>query len=122
MSKVIITGGLGFIGSHTAIRFYNAGYDVKLIDNLSRPAPNLVSKEKYPYNYSFFEKNYPKIGKEIVDVRNLEVMQKIFKDFTPNIIIHAAGQTSAVGSIGNPREDFENNVIGLYNTLDLAKT
>jgi len=124
MSKILITGGLGFIGHHLAIKLFQKGHKVTVVDNLSRPSAvisdplKLIDKN---YNWEYLEEFYPKIKKEIIDIRDNEKITTSIQNFKPEIIIHAAGQTSAVDSIENPRFDFDNNTIGLFNVLNSAK-
>lgn len=119
--KILITGGLGFIGSHAAVKFASEGNDVIVIDNLSRPRDNLQKKTGNPFNWTYFDEKYPKIVKIKEDVRNFTQLKEIFITHRPDAVIHAAGQTSAVGSIDEPMNDFENNVIGLFNTLEISR-
>jgi len=91
------------------------------VDNLSRPRDNLQETTGLPYNWIYFDQKYPKIVKIKEDVRNFARLQEIFTAHHPDAIIHAAGQTSAVGSVEDPKNDFENNVIGLFNTLEAAR-
>nr|WP_147662886.1 NAD-dependent epimerase/dehydratase family protein [Candidatus Prometheoarchaeum syntrophicum]QEE15992.1 dTDP-glucose 4,6 dehydratase [Candidatus Prometheoarchaeum syntrophicum] len=124
MSKILITGGLGFIGHHLAIKLSQKGHKIAVLDNLSRPYTTTGNSLKRPdknYNWDYLDKYYPKIEKYLKDIRNREEIVKIFQFFQPEIIIHAAGQTSAIDSIRNPRVDFENNVDGLFNILNSAK-
>ncbi len=118
--KILIAGGLGFIGSHAAIFFSDLGYQISIIDNLSRPYPNIKENMTH-YNLTYFKDNYPFITIYHEDLRNFKNIQDIFNKTKPDIIIYAAGQTSAIDSIVNPKNDFENNVIALYNTLELTR-
>ena len=122
MSKILITGGLGFIGHHLALKLSKNNI-VGVVDNLSRPFTNKNSSSVYSkdYNWQYLEKYYPKIQKKILDIRDKDKISNFIQNFKPEIIIHAAGQTSAVDSITNPEFDFENNVIGLFNVLNAAK-
>jgi CDP-paratose 2-epimerase len=120
-NSIIITGGLGFIGSHAAIHMYKLGFQVVIIDNLSRPTPNIKTSNNKSYNLSLLEKDYPEIIINIRDIREKKKILSIFNEYKPNCVLHAAGQTSAVGSIKDPENDFENNVIGLFNTLESAR-
>jgi len=124
MSKILITGGLGFIGHHLAIKLFQKGHKITVLDNLSRPI-TVISDPLNPinknFNWEYLEEFYPEIKKEIIDIRDIEKITNIIENFKPEIIIHAAGQTSAVDSIENPRFDFDNNTIGLFNVLNSAK-
>ncbi len=118
---ILITGGLGFIGSHVAIKFHDLGYTVCVVDNLSRPTPNLNRANTQDYNRLFFQELYPSIQIYIRDIRDQQKLKEIFRAVSPTIVIHAAGQTSAIGSISDPGNDFENNVVGLFNTLECTR-
>ncbi len=121
LPTILITGGLGFIGSHSAIKLYEEGYKVILVDNLSRPAPNITQQQAQRYNKLFLEDHFPEIEIILGDIRNANLLSDIFRRHKPDGVLHAAGQTSAVGSIVNPENDFTNNVVGLFNTLELSR-
>ncbi|MHA1475515.1 MAG: NAD-dependent epimerase/dehydratase family protein, partial [Promethearchaeota archaeon] len=124
MSKILITGGLGFIGHHLAIKLSQKGHKISVLDNLSRPTA-VISDPLNPiykdYNWEYLEEFHPKIKKKIIDIRDNEKITNLIQNFKPEIIIHAAGQTSALDSIENPRFDFDNNMVGLFNVLNSAK-
>ena len=124
ISKILITGGLGFIGHHLAIKLSKKGHKIAVLDNLSRP--NIIinkssETKKKNYNWEYLDEFYPNIEKKIFDIRDKEKVANLIQDFKPEIIIHSAGQTSAIDSIENPSFDFENNMIGLFNVLNSAK-
>ncbi len=124
MSKILITGGLGFIGHHVAIKLSQKGHKIAVLDNLSRPNTffsNSSKSNEENYNWKYIDEFYPQIEKKFIDIRDKEEVKILIQNFKPEIIIHAAGQTSAVDSIENPRFDFKNNVIGLFNVLNSAK-
>ena len=121
--SILITGGLGFIGSHLAIQALKQKYRVYVIDNLSRPTShqnNNREKAKY-FTQDLFKRKYPSIKIFVENICNKENLQLIFAEIQPDIIIHAAGQTSAIDSILNPEFDFQNNVMGLFNTLECTR-
>ncbi len=120
--RILITGGLGFIGSHLAIHFHTAGSEIAVIDNLSRPTPNLSKEyQKLPFNVSYLHQKYPSIPQYHDDIQNLPRMIEILTEFKPTYIIHTAGQTSAVDSIVRPFNDFQNNVNGTLTLLEAVK-
>lgn len=111
--RLTITGGAGFIGINAADYFLNKGYDVAILDNLSRAGgkSNLEWLEK-------ISKKKPKII--IHDVRNyskklINIVSK--SDF----VIHLAGQVAVTTSVINPREDFEINALGTFNILEAIR-
>jgi UDP-glucose 4-epimerase len=110
MKKILITGGLGFIGAHTALAFLEAGMNVILLDNLSNSDETMLD-------------NMVTIcGKKIVfikgNVLDYALLTQIFKTNEINAVIHFAGLKSVNESITSPLLYFENNVSG---TLVLLK-
>jgi CDP-paratose 2-epimerase len=111
--KVIITGGAGFIGTNVALRHLKNGDKVVVIDNLSRLGTKI--------NLSLL-KNFPNLKFYKVDIRNKPSLKKIFishKD--AQIVYHLAAQVAVTTSVINPYEDFEINVLGTINILELMR-
>jgi len=102
--KVLITGGYGFIGSHTADRFFKEGYEVYIIDNL-------VSGQKE--NVQFKHKSY------ILSVDDAKC-EEVFKANRFDVVVHLAAQVSVKKSLVDPMLDTESNVLGFVNMLDLS--
>jgi UDP-glucose 4-epimerase len=100
--KIIVTGGAGFIASHIVDAYFKAGHEVVVIDNLT----------------SGFKRNLnPKAKFYKADIRNLGLIEKIFKREQPQIVNHHAALISVVESVGNPVLAFETNVVGTLNLL-----
>ena len=113
MTKVLITGCAGFIGSHLAEHFLKVGSNVIGIDNLLRKGTD--SNLKF-----LFEKKNFEFHKE--DIRDFEKIGGIFKKHGPfDLIIHEAAQVAVTTSIVNPREDFEINALGTFNLLEATR-
>ena len=111
MKNILITGGAGFIGSNTVHYFANKGWNVYLLDNLSRKGSEenlkwLQSRE----NYSFIFKK--------IDIRDKRDIDKLFKENNFDALIHLAAQVAVTDSIDNPREDLDTNIIGTFNLLE----
>lgn len=104
--RVLITGGYGFIGSHVAERFYQEGYDVFIIDNLTTGKKENVAFKHKSYKLSIED---PKCA-------------EIFKSHKIDVVVHLAAQVSVAHSVSNPTNDAESNVVGLVNILNLAAT
>jgi UDP-glucuronate decarboxylase len=103
--KVLITGGLGFIGSHVAEKFYKEGHQIYIIDNLTTGREsNLGIKYKFM--------------KIDVEDRRCEVF---FRDNEFDIIIHLAAQTDKRASLDNPLIDTKTNIYGIVNMLEMAR-
>ena len=108
--SILITGGAGFIGSHTCIEMQNAGYDVVVIDNLDNSSSKSLERvEKITGKPVKFYKE---------DVRNKEALRKIFKENEIEAVIHFAGLKAVGESVREPIMYYDNNLI---NTLSLVE-
>jgi len=110
--SILVTGGTGYIGSHTVVELQNAGYDAIIIDNLSNSKllvldriENITGKRPKFYN---------------ADLRDKEALKKIFNE-NPDIeaVIHFAGLKAVGESVSMPLEYYNNNI---YGTLCLLET
>lgn len=110
MKKILVTGGTGYIGSHTCLALIEAGWDVCLLDNLSNShAAVLPRLEKIANkNISFIQG----------DIRDEALLKKIFSENTFDAVIHFAGLKAVGKSIEKPLEYFDVNVNG---TIQLVK-
>ena len=117
--KALVTGGLGFIGSHIAEFYAGRGWDVSVLDNLSRP--KLLNREipNIDFNMKFLQKNFPKIRVLRQDV--LDAGAVVAASEGCDVIFHTAAQTAVTTSVTNPRADFETNVVGTFNVLEAAR-
>lgn len=118
--KVLVTGGCGFIGSHTCEFFREQGWDVVSYDNmtkfeLSRTGYKVDAARDYNWNY------LSNLGVEMVcgDVRNLE--QLLDHASGCDYIVHTAAQPAVTISIEDPLLDFSTNVVGTVNVLETAR-
>lgn len=100
--KILVTGGAGFIGSHVADALLAAGHEVMILDDLSTGR-----RANLPARASFLEG----------DVRNADVVAKVFADFRPQVVTHQAAQTSVAISTREPLRDAEINLLGTLNIL-----
>lgn len=117
--KILITGGMGFVGSHAAEFYAKKGWDVTVLDNLSRPA--LLNKEipNNDFNKKYLEANFPQIKLVMGSVTDPETVLKASEG--ADVIIHAAAQTAVTTSVVNPRPDHETNVFGSFNVMEAAR-
>ena len=109
---ILVTGGTGFIGSHTTVELINAGYKVVIVDNLSNSQANVVDGiEKITGVRPAFEE---------VDCCDLEGMDKVFAKY-PDIegIIHFAASKAVGESVEKPLLYYRNNFVSLINLLEL---
>lgn len=111
--KILLTGGAGFIGSHTIIELDKAGYDVVVVDNL------VNSKEEALRRVEQI------IGKPIIfvqaDVRNREAMNQLFESHRFDAVIHFAGLKAVGESVAKPLEYYENNMNATFVLLDVMR-
>ena len=118
MVKILVTGGLGFIGSHIAEHYARKGDEVVVFDNLSRTKVLGKKVGDALYNYKYL-KNYPSIEFIRGDIRHFEEIKKASTGV--NVIFHTAAQVAVTTSLINPRIDFEVNALGTFNVLEVAR-
>lgn len=109
---ILVTGGTGFIGSHTTVELQNAGYDVVIIDNLSNSQADVVDGiEKISGIRPAFEE---------VDCCDFAKLENVFQKY-PGIqgIIHFAASKAVGESVEKPLKYYENNIVSLINLLKL---
>ena len=110
--SILLTGGLGYIGSHTAVELLNAGEEIVVIDNLSNSSKDVAKKITQITGKTF--KFY------IGDVQNEHLLSKIFKANKIEAIIHFAGYKAVGESVQQPVKYYENNIgstIALLNAM-----
>ena len=102
MKKILVTGGMGYIGSHTVVQLYEAGYEPIIVDNLCNSKPEVLNRiEKITGKRpQFFE----------IDVRDEEKLDKVFADNEIFAVIHFAGLKSVGESVQKPQLYFDNNI------------
>ena len=112
MTSILITGGAGFIGVHSARRFHELGFAVTVLDNLSRKgaAENLA-----------WLKNACSINFVQADIRDRDAMERIVSDVRPDMLLHLAAQVAVTTSVEDPRADFEVNALGTFNVLEAVR-
>lgn len=105
---ILITGGAGYIGSHTVLNFLNSGFDVIIFDNLENGHIETVNTLKTLGNV-VFEKG---------DLRNIEDIERVFSKYSIDAVIHFAAFALVGESVENPSKYYRNNVFGTLNLLD----
>ena len=108
--KILVTGGTGFIGSHTCVELLNEGNDVVILDNLYNSKADVVEKIQAitNKNVSFYEG----------DCCEIDILEKIFEEHIIDAVIHFAGYKAVGESVEKPLMYYENN---LMSTLTLCK-
>lgn len=104
MSTVLVTGGAGFIGSHTSVELLNAGYDIIILDNFVNSKPESLKriKELTGKDFKFYH----------ADIRDEEAMTKVFAENKIDAVIHFAGLKSVPQSVKEPLNYYDNNIAG----------
>ncbi len=110
---ILVTGGAGYIGSHTCIELISAGYDVVVVDNLCNSCKEALDRvEKI-------------VGKAIkfyeADIRDAEAMKNIFEKENIDAVIHFAGLKSVGESVAKPLEYYDNNIAGTLVLCDAMR-
>lgn len=110
---ILITGGAGYIGSHTLIELANANYNFIVYDNLSNASQESIKRvEKI-------------IGKAIIfeegDIRDTQKLQEVFSKYSIDSVIHFAGLKAVGESVEKPLEYYDNNVVGTLRLLEVMK-
>jgi UDP-glucose 4-epimerase len=114
MKKILVTGGCGYIGSHTIADLISNGYEVISIDNLSRGFQQTLNGVQAIVGKPV--KNY------LVDLCNLEDVRAIFEENQDIVgIVHFAAYKSVPESVSKPLEYFRNNITSLLNVLQCAR-
>ncbi len=113
MSKILVTGGAGYIGSHTVVELLNANEEIVIVDNFSNSSPEVLDKIKLITN-----KNFKFYKVDLLDEENLE---KIFVENDIESVIHFAGLKAVGESVQKPIEYYHNNITGTLVLLKLMK-
>lgn len=103
MSKILVTGGAGYIGSHTSVELLNAGKDIVIVDNFSNSKPEAINNIKTitGKDFPFYE----------ADLRDREKVENIFKENDISCVIHFAGLKAVGESVEKPMEYYHNNLV-----------
>ncbi len=111
--RVLITGGAGYIGSHTLVEVLNAGHEVLVVDNFCNSSPQALTRVKTitAKDFGFVE----------LDIRKNHHLNDVLGDFAPDAVIHFAGLKSVGQSVEKPLEYFDTNVLGTINLLKVMR-
>ena len=109
MKKILVTGGLGFIGSHTVVELQNSGFEVVIIDNLCNTTIDVLK------NIESITGKQPEFHN--IDLRNQKIVQEFFKNNSPDGVIHFAASKAVGESVDNPLLYYENNISSLVYLL-----
>ncbi len=112
MRKLLVTGGAGFIGCNAVSTFARQGWDVVVLDNLSRAGARQNLKWLLDQaTFTFHE----------TDVRDARKLEDIVQSVKPDAVVHLAAQVAVTTSVEEPRNDFEINALGTFNVLEAIR-
>ncbi len=113
MTKILITGGAGYIGSHTALELLNAGYEVVVYDNLSNSSSESLKRveELTGKSITFYEG----------DVRDAVSLKAMFEKEGIDAVIHCAALKAVGESVRKPLEYYQNNITGTLTLMDVMR-
>ena len=104
MAKILVTGGAGYIGSHTCVELLEVGYDIAVLDNFSNSSPKSLDRVR-----QITGRDFPLYE---CDIRDREGLRRVFEAEKPDAVIHFAGLKAVGESCVKPLEYYENNIWG----------
>ena len=112
--SILLTGGLGYIGSHTAVELLARNKDIIIVDDLSNSKIETIDKIKKitGKDFKFFK----------TDLKNLADTEKIFNENNISAVVHFAGFKAVGESVQNPIKYYENNILSTLNLLKCMET
>ena len=111
--KILVTGGAGYIGSHTCVELLNSGYEIVVLDNLSNSCEKALDAVK-----AITGKDFPFYK---VDMLDFDAMEKVFAENKFDSVIHFAGLKAVGESTQIPIRYYHNNITGTLNLLMLME-
>jgi UDP-glucose-4-epimerase GalE len=111
--RILVTGGAGFIGSHTVVELQQAGYDVVVLDNLCNASEKVIPRVE-----AITGKKVPFYKADILD---REALEEIFSKEQIDAVIHFAGLKAVGESVQKPWEYYENNIAGTLTLVDVMR-
>lgn len=111
--KILVTGGTGYIGSHTVVELLDRGYQVVVVDNLSNSKLSVVDRVKTitGKDFDFYE----------IDLLDKDKLEKIFQEHNIDAVIHFAGLKAVGESVQKPLAYYHNNLLSTLNLLELMQ-
>ena len=111
--KILVTGGAGYIGSHTQVVLLEAGHEVVCLDNLSNSSPKALERVE-----ALTGKKVPFYA---ADVRDRAALERVFSEHRFDCVIHFAGLKAVGESVAKPWEYYENNIGGTLTLTDVMR-
>ena len=112
--KILVTGGAGYIGSHTLIELYSAGYEAVVVDNLCNSSEKSLERVS-----GIIGRNIPFYK---VDIRDRAGLDRVLNEHKVDCCIHFAGLKAVGESVSKPYEYYENNINGSFVLIDALRS
>lgn len=112
--NILVTGGTGYIGSHTTVELLNQGHTVEILDNLSNSQIEVLDKIEQ------ITGKKPKFHE--IDLLDAEALDRVFDQSSFDLVIHFAGLKAVAESIEQPLKYYNNNITGTLNLLNSMKS
>ncbi len=111
--KILVTGGAGYIASHTCVELLNAGHEITVVDNLCNSSEKSLDavKEITGKDFKFYK----------VDLLDKEGLNRVFNENKFDAVIHFAGLKAVGESVSMPIEYYHNNMTGTFNLVDVMR-
>ncbi|WP_058301202.1 UDP-glucose 4-epimerase GalE [Gorillibacterium timonense] len=110
---ILVTGGAGYIGSHTCVELLDAGYDIVVVDNYSNSHPEALHRVE-----ELTGRTFPRYN---VDLLDKEALNRVFAEQSIDAVLHFAGLKAVGESVGMPLRYYHNNITGTLNLCDAMK-
>ena len=111
--SILVTGGSGFIGSHTCVELLNAGYDLVVFDNFYNSKPSVIERVERIAGR--------KLRFYCADMLDTAALEHIFSENSIDSVIHFAGYKAVGESVEKPLMYYNNNIVGTLNLLDVMR-
>lgn len=111
--KILVTGGAGYIGSHTCVELLEAGYEVVVVDNLQNSSKEALKRVE--------EISKKKIKFYEIDLKNKSALETVFKENKIDAVIHFAGLKAVGESVEIPLRYYENNIVSTLVLCEIMK-
>lgn len=111
--KILVTGGAGYIGSHTCVELLEAGHEIVVVDNLSNSCEKSLDAVR-----EITGKDFPFYRADLLDKASLA---KVFAENKFDAVIHFAGLKAVGESVAKPLEYYHNNMTGTFNLVDVMR-
>ncbi|GAC1611288.1 MAG: UDP-glucose 4-epimerase GalE [Aquirhabdus sp.] len=112
-STILVTGGMGYIGSHTVVELVAAGYDLVILDNLINSSPKVLARLE-----NICGRTIPFVN---ADARDRAALDRVFQEHQISSVIHFAGLKAVGESVAKPLEYFDNNINSTLTVLQAMR-